>query len=226
MAIYLSNFFQDAYPATDEFQCIKVIIPNGDAYKWLLAGLIYLAGQESSYVDPESEQTQGVAELWRTAYLDTDWSNCVPIEQTSNQSQVTFWHALDFIESGAALTPVNNTAQITGYYYVQGLGAVGDDRSQRVWLAQGDYQIDVFYVRLSNNCKLSVIVQLQADMSQFVPINQVDIHGATLFNQKVNGTFTLTESGEYKVYWLNQGVPSGGGNNMPLSVSIIRKVAN
>lgn len=216
----------EQYSAPSGAVCITVIIPDALVHLYLMQGFIALLTDAENWEGPEDDRL-ALAGVWQQAYVDTDWSFCVPIEQTSNNSQVTFWHVLDFIESGAALSAINDLAQLTGFYYVQGAsGAVGDERSQRVWLSEGDYQLDTFYVRLTNGCKLTVIAQYQPDSSQVTVINQLDIHGATARNQKASASFTLTKSGEYKIYWINNGVPTGGGNNMPLTISVIRKVAD
>jgi hypothetical protein len=59
-------------------------------------------------------------------------------------------------------------------------------------------------------------------MSQVAPLSQVDLYGTTLANQTVSGTFTLTKSGYYKIYFIANGKnTSSSGYNLPLTVTEI-----
>lgn len=67
---------QDQYAATDDTQCIQIIIPAGDEYKALLAGMLQLPGNPLNYASPESAQAEGVAAAWDDAIAAIDWSGC------------------------------------------------------------------------------------------------------------------------------------------------------
>lgn len=67
----------EQYPATDETQCVTVILPAGDEYKYLLAGLMGLASNPYNYDEPDSVQVEGISAIWDDAYSQIDWSGCV-----------------------------------------------------------------------------------------------------------------------------------------------------
>lgn len=190
----------EQYPATDEVQCITVYIPAGDEFKALLAGLINIATEPQNYDDPDSAQTDGLQAVWDTAYNLIDWTGCIMPAQLSNQSRVSFWHRFADIEVGNGFQVVVDTNLLFNHYARQNTAAVGDETSQRVWLAAGDYAMRVLYFRLANNGKISFIFQYQPTLAQVTPISGVDISGTTLANQVLSATFTLTESGEYKMF--------------------------
>jgi len=77
---FLPPIQQDQYPATGDTQCIEVIIPDGDEFKALLAGLIALASNVQNYQDPESAQADGLAAIWDEAYSLIDWEGCKVID--------------------------------------------------------------------------------------------------------------------------------------------------
>lgn len=67
---------QDQYPATDETQCIGVIIPAGDEYKALLAGMLNFPADPLNYAEPDTPQAEGVAASWSDAIATIDWTGC------------------------------------------------------------------------------------------------------------------------------------------------------
>lgn len=67
---------QDQYPATDETQCIQIIIPAGDEYKALLAGLMSLAANIDNYAEPDSVQAEGISTIWQDATASIIWDAC------------------------------------------------------------------------------------------------------------------------------------------------------
>lgn len=72
----IANFNQEQYAATDATRCIQLVIPDDDSYMALLGGLLALAGNPENYLSPESAQADGVANIWRDAYLQSDWTGC------------------------------------------------------------------------------------------------------------------------------------------------------
>jgi len=194
----INDFFQDQYPATDETQCLTIYIPAGDEFKWLLAGLLRLPTLPSSYQDPESEQAQGLSDIWRDAYDLTDWGGCDLAN--SNQGRVSLWHRFSTVTAGGALTTALDTGQPFNHICFQSPAAIGDDFYQYAWLTAGNYEIKVLGVRIANQGQLRVLMQYQADLSTVTALPTTDFHGATLFNFVVSNTFTLTQSGLYKVF--------------------------
>ena len=227
MTISLANFNQDAYPATDEFQCIQVYLPAGDEYKWVLAGLMNIASRESSYLDPESAQAEGVAQLWRDAYLMTDWSGCMPPSEAGAQTRVTFFSRFDENLSIGARTYVPDLNQPFGHYMTTTTPSIGDEVGQRVWLPAGDYEANLLYVRLTTGCKLDLIAQYEPDLSQVVIMNNFDMSGATLRNQIHSANFTLTQAGNYLFSWKAAAAgDTAAGFQMAITATDIYKVTD
>lgn len=223
----ISNFFQDAYPATDELQCITVYIPAGDEFKWLLAGLLRLPSLATSYQDPESEQAQGLADVWRDGYDLTDWEGCVNPVNVGALSRTTLWHRWATVTTGNPIQVLTTTAQEFNVVARQNPPGANDDSYQDVWLPEGEYSMRVLYIRGTSNGILTVVFQHQPDLTTVVPINMVDLYGVAANNQILTATFTLTQPGHYKVYFVTQGKnPSSSNYYIQITCTEIWKTAD
>lgn len=145
----------------------------------------------------------------------------VPPPMQSTQSRVTLWHKFAVVDTGNAIQENFDAAQLFGVYWRQNTAAINDTNHQRVWLAAGDYQIRVVYIRLTVNGKLTLTVQPVAGGSSVSPFVAVDLSGATLRNQVLTGSFTLAVSGAMDVYNFVQFAGTGGGFGLPLTMTEI-----
>lgn len=193
----ISDFFQDAYPATDELQCVTLYFPAGDEFKWLLAGLLRLPAVASSYQDPDSEQAQGLADIWRDGYDLTDWEGCVLPAEVSAQGRAAFWSRTPggYESGGFPMTVSLNTGQPYNFFAQQPTPAINDAHIHYVYLAAGSYAGRFTYVK-NNNCGI-VTIEAQQPSGAKVTMATVDEYQSTLaLNQTVNVSMTLTESGK------------------------------
>jgi len=74
--VTIANFREDQYPEVAGTRCITVYIPDDDAFLSLLAGLINLPGSEGNYQGSDENKIAALAQQWRDAYVQTDWTGC------------------------------------------------------------------------------------------------------------------------------------------------------
>lgn len=225
--VTIADFDQERYAATDQVRCISIYVPDDDSYLPLLAGLLSLPGYQTNYQDPESAQAEGVAAVWRDAYIQTDWSPCVTPSMTGNQTRVSLWHRWAQIAVGNPLQIVVDATMLFNHYVRQNTAAIGDETYQDVWLPAGEFEIRCLHLRAVVNGQLTVIVQNVDTLDQVTPISAVDLFGTTLANQVVTGNFSLDEPGHYRVYTHVPGKnASSSGFFIPLVMSEIWKTAD
>lgn len=219
-------------PLTSEFSapsgavCIQVKIPNALVHLYLMQGMLAKLTDADFWDGPDADRKE-IAAAWQKAYTETEWGFCVTPSEAGNQTRVSFWHRWDEIVFGNSLTTTVDTAVMWNYYTTMTTPTQGDTREQLVWLPAGDYEIRVLYQRLANNGNLTVLLQDAANVTQATPINAVDIHGTTLRNQVLTGTFSLTEQGMYHVLWYIPSKNAGStGYNCPLTMTEIWKVSD
>lgn len=206
----INNFFQDAYPATDEVQCIKVYIPAGDEYKWLLAGLIRLPAMTSSYQDPDSAQADGVADSWLNAYDLTDWEGCgTPPECMHVESEITIFPGNMTVVAGNPIVNTVNTSARGNFISQQSPNANGNQRSTTRYMAAGTWQYRLTAVTQAAGCNLTFQV-IASDGTILTPgVLNLRTAGA-VFNAVFSGTFDLPVDGETTIYF-GVGAGSTGG---------------
>lgn len=219
----LAQFREDQYPATDEMQCLQVYIPEGDEFKWLLAGLMRLPTLATSYNDPESEQALGLADIWRDAVDMTDWGGCVVAN--SEQGRTQLWHRFSIVTTGNAINLVMDASQMFGHIVRQNTPASGDDFYQLAWFTAGNYGINVLAQKTTDSGQFRVIAQHQGSMAQTTMLGTVDFGGGFTANHVVSGTFTLTESGLYKVFGQCPGKSAGSSFFVRLTMMDIWRIS-
>lgn len=190
----ISNFFQDAYPATDETQCIKVYIPAGDEYKWLLAGLLRLPSVPQNYQDPDSAQAEGVAASWLDAYVETDWDGCgTPPECIKMDTSFILFPANATVQSGNAFAYAINANMELGGYWLQNPGQTADLFNWPRWMAPGIWNYQLTTLRQTAAGKGDLFVT--PDFSTYHLQQNVDFRGAALNNNRFSGSFTIPAPG-------------------------------
>lgn len=190
----ISDFYQDQYPATDQLQCITIYIPEGDAFKWLLAGLLRLPSMTSSYQDPDSEQAQGLADIWRDGYDLTDWEGCVDENRIGYVNNATLWYNLFTVITGAGIVVFVDAAQIWNYYASANPGANGDSSYHDLWLPAGTYQVKMVGCKRTQAGKVNVILSNEETLYSETVFNEVDFYSASFVrNTVVTTEITLTE---------------------------------
>lgn len=190
---YFSVIRSEQYPATDETQCVNIIIPAGDEFKALLAGLYNLALNPANYDEPDSAQTDGLVAVWDQAYSEIDWSGCVNPAQVGLQDRIFVPHALSIATTG------------NGFAANTGLGQIGDCQSQSpaqindAWqssfirLRAGQWNMNMSWVRTANSGQLDLILDPQTgtDIQLF---NNFEMYNATTGAGRLNSaTFDVIE---------------------------------
>lgn len=74
--VTISNFREDQYPIVSGTRCIKIYIPDDDAFKSLLGGLLALAGVQTNYQNDDEAKAASLAQQWIDAYVQSDWTGC------------------------------------------------------------------------------------------------------------------------------------------------------
>lgn len=205
---YYPPIQENQYPATDETQCIPVIIPAGDEFKALLAGMIVEASNPENYADPGSAQAEGLAAIWDEAYSLIDWEGCAVPTAGGLMSRVTFWHMDAEVTINDAGNPVAvsiDTSQQFAWYAQQNPPTLNSQSSQLVQLQAGDYSMRMLYFgnAQSGKCQLYWL-----DVTNYA-INgtigaELDMY-ADGYNQIHTGTFTIPADGTYRIVWGNTG---------------------
>lgn len=189
---------QDQYTATTDLQCITVVIPDGDEYKALLAGMLQFPSDVLNYADPASAQADGVAAAWRDALVDIDWEGCVLPQNEGLQSRWTLWARLGVIVTGNAMAFINLGAVFLNGYYAQTAAAINDKHYHTVWMSPGTYTLSILYRKASN----AGIATIKAVMSPSptISIGTVDMYISTSAdNNLAQINFVVTVSGKYLI---------------------------
>lgn len=219
-------------PETSEFSapsgavCIQVRIPDALVHLYLMQGMLAKM-TDANFWDGPDDDRQAIAAAWQKAYTETDWGFCVTPSQAGQQSRVSFWHRWDQILFGGALSIAVDTAVIWNYYANQTTPTQGDARYQVAYLPAGDYEVRVLYQRLPNAGDLTLYIQDFGNITVATPINAADMHGTTLRNQVLSGTFTIVESGFFTFIWSVPSQHAGStGFNSALTMTEVWKVSD
>lgn len=137
---------QDQYPATSDTQIIGVVIPSGDEYKWLLAGMIQTPASANNYADPDSAQAQGVAGAWADAISSIDWDELMTPAQQFNRG-VYPWGWYFSVISGNVISWSDLSSQPFSGYWRQSPAAINNEVEAHFPLPTGIYRIDLYGVK-------------------------------------------------------------------------------
>lgn len=194
--VTIADFDPNRYAATDQVRCITVFVPDDDSYLPLLAGLLSLPGYQSNYQDPESAQAEGVAAVWRDAYVLTDWEGCAV---QGVQNNITLLHAFAQVVNGNALQLVLDTAQTYATYHRQNTAANADRTRYWMNLTPGDYQLKMLHLKTPTNGIIDLYLFGYPDPADDVIIaTGIDLYNAaTLRNQLYEVNFTVVTPGNY-----------------------------
>lgn len=183
--VTIADFNQDRYAATDQVRCIQLYIPDDDSYLPLLAGLLSLPGYQTNYQDPESAQAEGVAAVWRDAYILTDWEGCIVPEIAEHRADVfsrfSTVSAGPFIKTAAAFMWIP--------WVMQTDAANSRQTTDLVYLSAGTWQYRGLYAK-SQDAGITEVDLLPASGGTINVLINLDQFG--LFNAEFVATATLT----------------------------------
>lgn len=211
---YSGTIVSEQYPATDETQCLSILIPAGDEFKALAYGLLNKATLPNSYDDPDSAQTEGLCAVWDNALYLTDWNACMENTQSANNS--LFLTAGDFdVDSGGANTFVGASGQPMGGYWWQTSFAPGDAIDCYRYMVAGDWTLRFMCQRGAAGGKfLPQVIDVDGNINV---LTEVDLYLATSqAAYSVDRSFTLSVSGLARIY-IGNNSNVAGRNRIPLS---------
>jgi len=220
---YFAPIQEEQYPATDETQCLQVIVPAGDEFKALLAGLVVLATDVLNYANPDTPQADGLAAIWDEAYSQIDWEGCPVVSDTGFMTKLSLWHRysiVDVNDAGNAVTVVHDTSQDFAHIAYQNPDTNNSQSSQFVRLKAGDWKMSCLAYKTAGSGKLQVY-WVTEDLTSYAAIgSQQDLYAATTYNYVFTGTFTIPADGNYKITWSNQGKnASSSGYRMGITLT-------
>lgn len=222
---YFPAIQQDQYPATDETQCVQIIIPAGDEFKALLAGLMVSAADVNSYADPLSPQADGLAAVWDTAYSEIDWNGCPVIY---NYPTIDLFAFMSSTSSGTWTFTAQTNLPFP--FFMQSPTTLPSSSGHRIRCSfgapAGNYQYTGVFFRTT----LSGIADIDLTQSNGNTVvtnilSAVDLYGASL-RAIITGTFTIPDDGQYEIQ-VKTGTtknPSSGGYGSAWTSHHIRRV--
>lgn len=210
--VTVSNFNEEQYAATTDTRCIKVYIPDDDSYVPLLGGLLALAGIPENYLNADTVQAEGVADIWKTAYLQTDWGGCgTPPECEHVDSAIVIPATSLTVLTGNAAPPVIVASQILNFACFQNTPASGTDELRTFrYMAAGvwDYRITGFKTNVSGRHNFQIV---EGD-GTILSVATLDYYAAaTTLNAVFTGTFTMVSSGKTQIYFGADGKNASSG---------------
>lgn len=196
MAGFKGVIISEQYTATVDMQCVMIVIPAGDEYTMLLAGLLNLAGEPQSYDDPESAQTDGLCAAWDESYFLTEWLDCGNPPGSENMSTELFLSPFNMtVLAGNAVTQTIATAQRFNVIYAQTAAALNQRLNAHRWLAAGSWSYRITAVK--NNASGILTFEVTDANADQAFIGTHDFYNATAQNnQFFTGGFTLAVGGE------------------------------
>lgn len=189
---YFSPIISDQYPATDETQCIDLIIPAGDEFKALVFGMLNKLTDVNNYDDPDSAQSEGLAAIWSDALYQSTWGNCMENTQSANNSLIVFADEFEIDTGGSNLLTIS-TSQMHNFYVRQSPSENGDIREVYRYMVAGDWKCRLIAVKTISSGK--ILPQIQDADGNITVLTERDLYGSAAFNQAYEDTFTLAVSG-------------------------------
>lgn len=202
----IQNFLQDQYAATAATRCIKVYIPDDDSYVPLLGGLLALAASPENYQEPESAQAEGVAAIWKDAYLQTDWEGCgTPPECQQMSSELTIQPWTMNVITGNAIVFAADANQYGNGFMTQNPAILGQQLQTYRFMAAGNWAYSILcrttttsgQLRLQINDPDGTINYLDHDLYSNPAVNNVRKTGTFAINEDGQAIINLLASGKH-----------------------------
>jgi len=214
------------YVTPSGVMCVQVMVPDDNEHVALLQGLMANLTNAENWQGTEAEKAQ-LSYLWEVAYVQTDWGQCVTPSEAGNQARVSLWHRWAQIAAGNALQVNVDATVLYGHYVRQNTAASGDETYQDCWLSAGTYAYRVLYYRLTVNGQLDLLLVYQPDSSITTIVTAAEMYGTALQNQVISGTFTISNSGQYKLHFkIATKNAASSGFGAPLTMTEIWKTSD
>jgi len=202
---YFPPIQEDQYPATDETQCIEIIIPAGDEFKALLAGLMVSASDVNNYADPLSAAADGLAAIWDEAYSQIDWNGCNVID---GMPQIDLFAINAVPLAGAGTLTYNASATLPFGYSMSNANTNLFGMENPIFLRAGEYAYDGWSSLTTGGGNTNVAITDGASVIDTIvtALNQAGTFGTRVHS---TGTFTIPSDGFFKVVAANNGTGPG-----------------
>jgi len=221
---YIPAIREEQYPASDETQCISVIIPAGDEFKWLLAGLLGIPARLDAYVGDDEAQVDGLVATWDDAYSQIDWSGCTVAN--GNQDRILL-PAIDAkYSNGTSFTAGVISSSVGLVWYQTTPLSTNIGKIDYIPLRAGAWKATFGTMLTSASAKLDIYLKLGAGD----PISMwslLDLYNSTsIVSWFDQGGFTISEDGLYTLYFDVNGKNASSSNYnyylLPTAISLFR----
>lgn len=210
---YFPVIQQDQYPATADTQCLQIIIPAGDEFKALLAGLIVSASDVNNYADPSSAAADGLAAVWDQAYSEIMWNACpVPEDVMLN---IDLFCCNGSVNAG---TPTYSANAVLPFGY----SLFSDTTASRyisnpVWLKSGDYAYSGWYAKNTSSGNAQIKLY-KAGVFIGNLITGIDQYAAVFGGRfSATTTFTVGTDDFYEIRSANDGTKNGSSSGFSVN---------
>lgn len=175
--------------------CVQVRIPDDVEHLALLQGLMARLTVSENW-QGDAADTVPLAARWQQAYIDTDWSNCLNVDQTADNSLTIFGDTLT-VDTGNALQAVISTSQRHNFYVKQNPSALGDITECERYMTNGAWNYRLTTVKSTTSC--IGVMQVTDPSGPITTLFTQDFYQAGgQFNFVKSGTFDIVESGKVK----------------------------
>lgn len=129
-------------------RCISLIVPDDDAFVWLIAGMYGKLTDAENWFGSDADRVL-YANKMLDSYTETDWSACIVPEATLPR-WTRVWVNQAVSQVGNGLTWSGATTRLFGGTFAQGTPAINDELGFKVTLAPGSYNVHVYGLKASN----------------------------------------------------------------------------
>lgn len=175
--------------------CVQVRIPDDLEHLALLQGLMARLTVAENW-QGDAADTVPLAARWQQAYIDTDWSNCLNVDQSADNSLIIF--ADNFaVDTGNALQITISNTQRHNFYVRQNPSILGQITEVERYLTNGTWNYRLTGVK-STNSGISIMQVVDPDSTITTVFTQDFYQAGGLANFTLTGTFTINEPGRTK----------------------------
>jgi len=189
--------------------CVTVKIPDDLEHLALLQGLMARLTVPENW-QGDAADTVPLAARWQQAYIDTDWSNCLNVDQTADNSLIIFGDTL-VVNVGNAIQTVISAAQRHNFYVRQNPSILGGIVQAERFLTAGTWNYRLTTVKSTNSCiGIMQVIDPSGPSTTLFTQDFFQVGGQANFVK--SGTFDIIESGRAKFSFGVNGInPSSTG---------------
>lgn len=177
--------------------CVQVQVPDDLEHLALLQGLMARLTVAENW-QGDAADTVPLAARWQQAYIDTDWSNCLNVDQTADNSLIIFGNTLQ-VNTGNPIQVIIATTQRHNFYVRQNPSTLGAIMYARRYLTNGTWNYQLTTVKSTNSCIGTMqLTDPSGPISTLFTQDFYQAGGAANF--VMSGTFDIIEPGQ-ATFW-------------------------